>query len=116
MEERLAAVQAENPMKKFYLHDGYHGWSYGTPQDPMLISNDDGLFLLTWAAKDFEGDVFDAAQATLPPVELAKDDDPRRTALGGNRFLFLGASAECIIQKRDLIETEHQINREPFQH
>ena len=115
LEYRLAAIQAESPMKKFYLHDGYHGWSYGTPQDPMLISNDDGLFLLKWAEKDFDGDILDAAQSTLPPVELATEDTPRRTALNGNRFLFLGNAAECIIEKRSLIACEHPIDREPFQ-
>lgn len=108
LENRLAAIQAESPMKKFYLHDGYYGWSYGTPRDPMLISNEDGLFLLKWASKTFEGDILAAAQFTLPPIELATENRPRRTALNGNRFLFLGNAAECIIEKRDLLAYEHR--------
>lgn len=114
LEERLTTIQAENPLKKFYLHDGYHGWSYGTPQDPMLISNADGLFLLTWAATYFEGDIVAEVQSTLSPIVLATDDTPRREALGGNRFLFLGNADECIVEKKSLIGHDHPIDRGPF--
>ena len=90
MEERLAEIQAANPVKRFYLHDGYHGWSYGTPQNPMLISNDDGLFLLDWAGKNHEDDVLDAVQATGSIPENFKLKDPKTGKGGLDPIYFKG--------------------------
>ena len=114
LKERLAEIQADDPSKRFFLHDGYNGWCYGTPQDPVLISNDDGLFLLQYLERSYEGDILEGVQETFPPIEIAQEDSPQRDAARGTRFLVLGHAEDCIVEKPSLIKKEHPIDRSAF--
>mgnify|MGYP006887124502 CR=1 FL=1 len=33
-------------MSRYYVHNGYSGWSYGTPSNPQLISPEDAAKLM----------------------------------------------------------------------
>jgi len=98
----------------FYLHDGYTGWAYGTPHNPMRISDDDGLLILEFLKRKEGKDYSEECQKTFPPVQYAEEETKEYTATHENRFIFRGNLTECAVEKKKLIKIEHEIDREVF--
>jgi hypothetical protein len=77
-------------MSQYFVHNGYSGWSYGTPSDPQLVSAEDAAKLMQAANLKF-----DQVALLLPPAQYAEKDDRLFVATGGNRFLFFGNGFGC---------------------
>jgi len=75
---------------QYFVHNGYMGWSYGTPSDPQLISSDDAAELIKRAGLSLA----DIA-ADLPPVQFAEKGEYLYHLLGNNRFLQYGDIEAC---------------------
>jgi hypothetical protein len=76
---------------RYFVHNGYSGWSYGTPSDPQLISDSDATRLMKLAGLTAE-----QVLLTLPPAQYANVGDRLFAATGFNRFLFFGDHGECM--------------------
>lgn len=72
-------------MSQFFVHNGYSGWSYGTPSDPQLISASDAAKLM-----EAIGLSTDQVEQVIPPAQYAKEGEPLFHLTGGNRFLCYG--------------------------
>ncbi|OFW78619.1 MAG: hypothetical protein A2W44_06480 [Acinetobacter sp. RIFCSPHIGHO2_12_41_5] len=77
-------------MAAYFVHNGFCGWSYGTPSDPQLISLED-------AAKIMQQANFSSEQVkqTIPPAQYATETDDLYFLTGKNRFLCFGNIYEC---------------------
>jgi hypothetical protein len=74
----------------YFVHNGYDGWSYGTPMNPQLVTVELAERLMTAAGltKDDVTDVWRVAQ-------YAEEGEPLYEATGRNRFLVYGDIQDC---------------------
>ena len=77
-------------MSQFFVHNGYLGWSYGTPADPQLISPSDAATLM-----DAAGLTMTQVEQIIPPAQYAAQGDHLFLLTSGNRFLYRGNVPEC---------------------
>ena len=77
-------------MSQYFVHNGYSGWSYGTPTDPQLVSAEDAAKLMQVANLGS-----DQVALVLPPAQYAETGDSLFEVTGGNRFLFFGSCTGC---------------------
>ncbi len=77
-------------MSRYYVHNGYSGWSYGMPSNPQLISPEDAAKLMKSAGLSSM-----QVSTTLPPAQYAEAGTRLFDVTGGNRFLFFGDYTEC---------------------
>ncbi|RAP55650.1 hypothetical protein [Oleiagrimonas sp. MCCC 1A03011] len=92
-------------MSSYFVHNGYLGWSYGTPADPQLIAAPDAEKLMRLADITLS-----QAQQIIPPAQYAKEGDPLFNATGGNRFLYFGSAEDCADLHQDKINSPLAIN------
>ena len=74
----------------YFVHNGYCGWSYGTPGDPQLIAEEDAQELMHRSNLSME-----QISANFPPAQFAEPDSPLFVLLGGNRFLAFSNIQKC---------------------
>jgi hypothetical protein len=77
-------------MSQYFVHNGYSGWSYGTPSDPQLVSTEDAVRLMQAASLSA-----DQVALILPPAQYAETGDSLFKATSGNRFIFFGDGIGC---------------------
>ncbi|WP_312319876.1 hypothetical protein [Stenotrophomonas sp.] len=77
-------------MPSYFVHNGYSGWSYGTPSDPQLISASDAAKLMKVAGLTAE-----QVSLIVPPAQYAESGDALFAATNCNRYLFFGDLSEC---------------------
>lgn len=76
----------------YFVHDGYDGWSYGSPANPQPITNDSAVALMR-----ITGLTPDDARTWLPPAQYADTGEALYEATRGNRFLAYGDVTRCSI-------------------
>ena len=92
-------------MKRYFVHNGYSGWAYGSPSNPQLVSAEDATILMQ--AADLSPD---QVALIYPPAQYAETDTNLFHATNGNRFLFLGEIKECLDIDPERIKTPLEIN------
>ena len=80
----------ESPNDCYFIHDGYDGWSYGTPMDPTPITLQSALELMRITGLTRRDTIM-----RLPPAQFAEHGDMLFEATGGNRFLAYGNPERC---------------------
>jgi len=78
-------------MPMYLVHNGYCGWSYGTPSDPQLVSARDAAEIMRRANLSM-----DQVRLCVPAAQYANGGEPLCDLTGGNRFLFLGEVSQCV--------------------
>jgi hypothetical protein len=74
----------------YFVHDGYDGWSYGSPANPLPITRASAVELMK-----ITGLTPAAARTWLPPAQYADVGDALYEATHGNRFLAYGDVTRC---------------------
>jgi hypothetical protein len=91
---------------EFYVHNGYLGWSYGTPMNPQLVSDDDARRLMQIAGLTIEQLQSDHMRA----AQYANEGDSLFDMTGGNRFLAYGEFRACSDLQADKVTVPLAIN------
>ncbi len=90
--QRFALI---HPDRSFVVHNGYSGWSYGTPLDPVVVALSDVAYLIRFASLDAKGTA--GLQETLVgPIQYASKGDHLFKRTHGNRFVQLVKLSECM--------------------
>lgn len=92
-------------MADFFVHNGYLGWSYGTPSDPQLISTPDAERIMRLANVTLL-----QAQQIIPPAQYAQEGDHLFELTGGNRFLYFGNVSDCAGVQQSKVSSPLPIN------
>lgn len=92
-------------MSQFFVHNGYAGWSYGTPSDPQLIPANDAAKLMRAAGLSAA-----RVEQAIPPAQYASEGEPLFHLTGGNRFLYYGDLSSCFDINQAKISTPLVIN------
>lgn len=77
-------------MPQYLIHNGFSGWSYGTPQDPTLISAEDAAKIIAHANLSK-----DDVSTMCPPAQYANTNDKLFKATLNNRFIYFGNVNDC---------------------
>lgn len=91
-------------MAEYFLHNGYSGWSYGTPRAPQLVSAEDAAEIMRRAN-------LSSVQVSLviPPAQYATEDDVLYDLTGKNRFICFGEIEACADLNREKISVPMKI-------
>ncbi len=99
----LRALQDKIPGSQFFIHDGYNGWSYGSPLNPTPITPETACRLLNRLARSIsEAGLraeLGAGQATA--IEYAKDGDSLFKQTHDTRFLAFLPAWTCSYRDDD---------------
>mgnify|MGYP003633851200 CR=1 FL=1 len=77
-------------MARYFVHNGYCGWSYGSPSNPKLVSVEDAAEIMRRANLSS-----DEVSLVLPPAQYANEDELMFHLTGNNRFIFFGEIEVC---------------------
>lgn len=88
----------------YFVHDGYSGWSYGTPSNPQLVSAADAAKIMEAAKLSSE-----AVAQVIPPAQYASAGEPLYKLTGGHRFICFGNIEECADIRQEKISAPFKI-------
>ena len=91
-------------VKSYFIHNGYSGWSYGTPSDPQLISREDAAEIMRCAKLTDE-----QVGQTIPAAQYANADDLLFKLTDNNRFICFGDINACMDKQQSKIENALKI-------
>jgi hypothetical protein len=91
-------------MEKYFLHNGYCGWSYGTPSDPQLVTVEDAAEIMKRANL-----VADQVSLVVPAAQYSDGSDKLYSVTGNNRFIFLGQVGQCSDVNQEKVNTPIEI-------
>jgi len=90
---------------EYFVHNGYVGWSYGTPGNPQLISEEDAKKLMALANLTIE----DISQE-FPPAQFAESDEELFHLFGDTRFIQYGDITKCADIKKKKVSKPLTVN------
>lgn len=99
--EQIDQLIREHPDRRFFIHDGFNPWSYGTPLDPVLITPDTARSILDLAARREAGDVLQAVRQEYPPLQYAEAGDDLYGRTLNNRFIAFLNPETCSYSPED---------------
>ncbi|HEY2329205.1 MAG TPA: hypothetical protein VGI63_05270 [Verrucomicrobiae bacterium] len=87
----LKNLEERHPNARFFVHDGYNGWSYGSPQTPMPVTLETACQLLNILCRKLpENELRDELEeepTIIGSIEYAAEGSPLFHATLKNRFL-----------------------------
>ncbi|HEU0300419.1 MAG TPA: hypothetical protein VFR37_13210 [Longimicrobium sp.] len=86
----------EHPDRRFFIHNGFHGWSYGSPLNPVFITAESARALLDLVARRAEVDALQEVQKEFPPFQYAEEGDDLYKRTGRNRFIAFLDPEGCV--------------------
>lgn len=94
--EQIERLIREHPERRFFVHDGFAGWSYGAPQDPVFVTPETARAILDRVAQRGEVDVLQEVRKEFPPFQYAEEGDDLYARTGQNRFIAFLDPAVCV--------------------
>lgn len=83
---------------QYFVFNRHFGWSYGTPNNPQLITAEDAAELMKRA-----GLSKDDVAIAFPPAQFAEEGEPLFEKFGGNRYLMYGDFEKCAGKEEEKI-------------
>ncbi|HXI72430.1 MAG TPA: hypothetical protein VNN22_18915 [Verrucomicrobiae bacterium] len=84
----LKNLEERHPGAKFYVHDGFNGWSYGSPQDPIPVTHETACGLLNILCLTRSEDKLRAElEQEQSVIEYSSESGSLYSATNKNRFL-----------------------------
>jgi hypothetical protein len=74
----------------YFVHNGYCGWSYGTPSNPQVLLESDALKLMQITGLNLE-----QVSTQMPPAQFTEKNTELYELFAKNRFLQYGRILDC---------------------
>lgn len=94
--EQIQRLIEEHPERRFFIHDGFSGWSYGSPLNPTFITAESARALLEVVEHRVNVDVLHEVQKEYPPFQYAEEGDDLYKRTGRNKFIAFFDPAICV--------------------
>ena len=92
-EEDIKQLIQKYPERRFFIHSGYSGWSYGSPLNPTFITASTARDILNTLVQFSHEEVLRLVAENDPPLLYAEEGDDLYERTGDNRFIaFLNPS------------------------
>lgn len=92
----IEILQQQHPAARFFIHNGYNGWSYGSPMNPTAVTHETAVRLLNFLCRtQTEGELRRQLEDESSAIQYAEESTPLYRATRDNRFLAFIASTVC---------------------
>lgn len=108
-ETDLRLVEANNPQGRWYVHDGFDGWSYGAPQDPTPITRACALRILNCIVEERYPDALSRLAEFPNALVYAEKDDDLYLKTGRNRLIAFVSPSNCAFRERPKPEQDYHL-------
>ena len=86
-ESDIATIESTDPQGRWYVHDGFDGWSYGSPLNPTPITRACAFRLLSHMIEERHPDAVSKLADFPNALDYADENDDLYLKTGGNRLI-----------------------------
>jgi hypothetical protein len=98
--KKLEDMQIDKPNFKLMVHNGYFAWLYGSPQNPLLISKDTAIKILSEFEIRTGKDAINEMENNRLDLVYAEENDDLYHKTGKNRIIGLYDAKDCIFTSK----------------
>jgi hypothetical protein len=110
-EQQIDELMSQYPERRFLVHNGYLGWSWGSPMNPTFITARTAKRLLELIAEHKLVDPLRAVLSNQHPLQYANEGDNLYCQTEGNRFIAFLDPKVCSFDEgaKNLTEQEFEL-------
>ena len=86
-ESAIAKIESTNPDGRWYVHNGFDGWSYGSPLEPVPITRACAMRLMSRMVQGRHPDAVSKLVDFPNALDYADENDDLYFKTGGNRLI-----------------------------
>jgi len=94
----LEKIEATSEGGRWYVHNGFLGWAYGSPLNPTPITRATAQKILDQMTADRHPDAVSRLSAFPNALDYAEKGDALYAATGGHRLIAYLPSSDCIFE------------------
>lgn len=95
-EAQIETLVQEHPERRFLVHDGFCGWSYGSPLNPTFVTAEVAREILNIVAQVSSAKLLEEVQKEDPPLQFAEKGSGLYKRTGKNRFIAFLDPSVCM--------------------
>jgi hypothetical protein len=107
-EADIARIESTDASGRWYVHDGFDGWSYGCPQDPTPITRARALRILSRMTENRHPDAACKLAAFPNALDYADENDDLYLKTSRNRLIAFLKPSLCAF--RDAPKSEQDFH------
>lgn len=108
-EADITLIESIDPGGRWYVHDGFHGWSYGCPLDPTPITRACALRILSRMIEGRHPDAISKLAGFPNALDYADPNDDLYVQTGNNRLIAYLNPTTCIFEKTRKPEQDYDV-------
>jgi hypothetical protein len=108
-EPDIAQIEATDTTGRWYVHDGFDGWSYGCPLDPTPIARACALRILSRMTEGRHPDAVSKLAAFPNALDYADENDELYATTGRNRLIAFLSPSKCVFRNSPKPEQEFHV-------
>ena len=105
----VTPIESTDTKGRWYLHNGFNGWSYGSPLNPTPITRTCAIRILTRLVEGRHPDAISKLTAFPNALDYADENDDLYLKSGGNRLIAFVNPDLCVFEKRPQTEQDFQV-------
>jgi hypothetical protein len=94
----LEKIEASSAAGRWYVHNGFLGWAYGSPLNPTPVTRATARGILERMTASRFPDAVAKLSAFPSALDYADDGDELFHATNGNRLLAFLPSSDCVFE------------------
>ncbi|MCC5849844.1 MAG: hypothetical protein JJU29_17295 [Verrucomicrobia bacterium] len=96
----IESIEKTVPEGRWYVHNGFLGWAYGTPLNPTPITRECALRLLNIMSQGRQHDVVQKLTDFPYALDYAEEGDKLYEKTGGNRLIAFVSPETCVFERK----------------
>ena len=94
-EADVAPIEATDPNGRWYVHNGFDGWSFGSPVDPTPVTKACAIRILSRMTQKRHVDAVSKLTAFPNALDYADENDELYSTTGKNRLIAFLSPSKC---------------------
>ncbi len=107
-EIEMRVIEDRSPDARWYVHDGFLGWAYGSPLDPTPITRECACRILDWMIENKHSDALQKLAAFPNALDYADENDVLYERTGGNRLIAFVTPETCVFERKQKPEQDFE--------
>ena len=108
-ETEMLAIEDRCPGGRWYVHNGFLGWAYGSPLDPTPITRLAASRILEWMIENRHSDALQKLEAFPNALDYADHGDALYEKTDGNRLIAFVTPETCVFERKRKTEQDFEI-------
>ena len=107
--ETILPIESATPAGRWFVHNGFLGWAYGSPLDPVPITRDCALRILDWMIHNRHPDALERLAKLPAALDYADEGDCLFEKTNGNRLIAFVSPDMCVFEHSQKKEQDFEI-------